>query len=204
MSLSLLNISNNCWFLLCEVFLTVLAVAMQLSFSLEKFANVPSNSLISLNVLNSLEMKLLNRFNILISFFVIAFWYSTSGTNFDLLSKYFSINELKKTLGDIFSSLNSRRKNWDKTCGVDTKAHRSIIYVKVQKTGSTTLRSTLLVYGRHYDLNICFDSTNLWGLNWPYPVDELKLTKLYEEKCELIAEEFVFDPRLGCFDFFKL
>ena len=83
------------------------------------------------------------------------------------------------------------------TCGVGTKPHRSVFYIKVHKTASTTLRSMLLVYGREYNLTICMDSTDLWGLNWPYQVDVDKLTKLKEQRCELIAEELIYSPQIG-------
>lgn len=83
------------------------------------------------------------------------------------------------------------------TCGTNTKPHRSIFYVKVHKSASTTLRSMLLVYGREYNLTICMDSMNKWGLNWPYRVDEERLTKQKEERCQVIAEELIYSPAIG-------
>ncbi|XP_065664881.1 galactose-3-O-sulfotransferase 2-like [Hydra vulgaris] len=137
-------------------------------------------------------MRLLNR-NIVIIVFLIVCFCSISRISIKLVLSYFTIKNFKQTFGDI-NPFFKKQQIWQKTCGTETKPHSSILYLKVQKTGSTTLRSTLLVYGKRYNLSICFDATNLWGLNWPYAVDELKLTKLHNKKCDLIAEEFIFDP----------
>ncbi|XP_065674818.1 galactose-3-O-sulfotransferase 2 [Hydra vulgaris] len=138
-------------------------------------------------------MKFLNRFNILLIFVFIMCMYTLFEFNIDVVFHYIGFKEFKKNLGSLIPFLR-KSSSWKKVCNMETKPQRSIIYVKVQKTGSTTLRSTLLIYGKQYKLNICFDSTNLWGLNWPNAVEELKLTKVYNEKCDLIADELIFDP----------
>ena len=84
-----------------------------------------------------------------------------------------------------------------KVCDINSKARSSIFYIKIHKTGSTALRSTLLTYGRRYNLTICMDATDLWGLNWPYEIDNVRLTKLHEEKCEIVAEELVYNKEKG-------
>lgn len=89
------------------------------------------------------------------------------------------------------------RRYEEKECQIDGAPQKSIFYIKVHKTGSTTLRSTLLIYGRQYNLTICMDSTNLWGLNWPYQVDNGRLTKPHKERCQIVAEELVYSPAIG-------
>lgn len=82
-------------------------------------------------------------------------------------------------------------------CDVNSKPRKSIFYIKIHKTGSTTLRSTILQYGRTYNLTICMDATDMWGLNWPHNIDEIRLTKTREEKCEIVAEELVYRREIG-------
>jgi len=106
-----------------------------------------------------------------------------------------SSHVLERIKGDKNRRLVPRYKQIN--CGTKTKPHRSIFYVKVHKSASTTLRSMLLVYGREYNLTICMDSMNKWGLNWPYRVDEDRLTKLKEERCQIVAEELIYSPEIG-------
>lgn len=82
-------------------------------------------------------------------------------------------------------------------CDVNSKPRKSIFYIKIHKTGSTTLRSTILQYGRTYNLTICMDATDKWGLNWPHKIDQIRLTKTREEKCEIVAEELVYRRETG-------
>ena len=74
---------------------------------------------------------------------------------------------------------------------------KHIFYVKVHKTGSTSLRSIFLLYGRKYNLTICMDSVDMWGLNWPYNIDPLRMTKPLGAKCDIVAEELVYDREMA-------
>ena len=94
-------------------------------------------------------------------------------------------------------NLLSKEKTIHEKCGYNAEPRKSIFYIKVQKTGSTTIRSTLLSYGRYHNLTICMDSMNLWGLNWPYEIDGVRLTKHFTAKCDIIAEELVYKPEIG-------
>ena len=107
--------------------------------------------------------------------------------------------EKKQMNGADLSILTSGQGCWkeSKVCDINSKASSSIFYIKVHKTGSTTLRSILLLYGRKYNLTICMDVIDLWGLNFPYDIDNVKLTKLHEEKCEIVAEELVYVQEKG-------
>ena len=95
------------------------------------------------------------------------------------------------------ANLLSKEKTVHEKCGYNAEPRKSIFYIKVQKTGSTTIRSTLLSYGRYHNLTICMDSMNLWGLNWPYEIDGVRLTKQFTEKCDIVAEELVYKPEIG-------
>ena len=76
---------------------------------------------------------------------------------------------------------------------------RNIFYIKIQKTASTSLKSSLLNYGMKKNLQICMDSLDLHHLNFPYPIDPVRLTKPYFGRCELIADELMFDEISGKF-----
>ena len=73
----------------------------------------------------------------------------------------------------------------------------SVFYIKIQKTGSTTIKSMLLNYALKNGKTICMDNMDLYHMNFPYPIDESKLTKLYNGKCQVVADELIFDKHKG-------
>lgn len=80
-------------------------------------------------------------------------------------------------------------------------ASKSIFYVKIQKTGSTSLKSSLFNYGMKYKLRICVDSTDIHHMNFPYSIDPLKLTKPLNGRCDIIADELIYNNKQGIHDF---
>jgi len=73
----------------------------------------------------------------------------------------------------------------------------SIFYIKVQKTGSSSIKSMLLNYALKREMRICLDNTDLYHMNFPYDIDESKLTKPRGVKCEMIADELIFNKKKG-------
>ncbi|XP_066936296.1 galactosylceramide sulfotransferase-like [Clytia hemisphaerica] len=71
----------------------------------------------------------------------------------------------------------------------------SIFYIKIQKTGSSTIKSMLLNYGLKKKMKICMDNTDLHHMNFPYQIDESKLVKKPNEKCQLVADELIFHEK---------
>lgn len=79
----------------------------------------------------------------------------------------------------------------------------SIFYIKIQKTASSTIKSMLLNYGLKREMRVCVDSTDIYHMNFPYAIDKSKLTKPYNAKCEMIADELIFNKKQGIqFNFF--
>ena len=86
-----------------------------------------------------------------------------------------------------------------------TCAHKkqSIFYIKIQKTGSTTVKSMLLNYALKHKMRICLDNTDIHHMNFPYRLDESKLIKFPDEPCEMIADELLFDKSQGNLFFYQ-
>ena len=78
---------------------------------------------------------------------------------------------------------------------------QSIFYIKIQKTGSTTVKSMLFNYALKHKMRICLDNTDIHHMNFPYRLDESKLIRFPDEPCEMIADELVFDKSQGSFYF---
>lgn len=74
---------------------------------------------------------------------------------------------------------------------------KSLFYIKIQKTGSTTLKSSLYNYGLKHNLRICVDATDIHHMNFPYSIDMRKLTKTSSKPCDLIADELVYNKEQG-------
>lgn len=74
-----------------------------------------------------------------------------------------------------------------------TKPVTSIVYLKTHKTGSTSWKSVFLFYGEKRNLTICMDSVNKWQLNWPYRIHIERIIKPHYEKCNILADEMVYD-----------
>ena len=93
------------------------------------------------------------------------------------------------------------RKNKDQNCNqnkVNKRTNRRTIFsIKIQKTGSSTLRASLWFYAQAHNLSICVDMRDMYSLNWPYEIDVRRVIKLPEEKCELIAEEMIYNKDKG-------
>ena len=79
--------------------------------------------------------------------------------------------------------------------------NQSIFYIKIQKTGSTTVKSMLLNYAAKHGMRICLDNTDIHHMNFPYRLDESKLIRFPDEPCEIIADELVFKKSQGTFAF---
>lgn len=75
---------------------------------------------------------------------------------------------------------------------------KSIFYIKIQKTGSSTVKSMLYNYASKHDMKICLDHTDVHHMNFPYRLDESKLVKLSgKHQCEMVADELVLDKPQG-------
>ena len=109
-------------------------------------------------------------------------------------AKTFNVSTFLRSI-DRWSAKQTAGKGKVGSCS-ENSPRKSIFYVKVHKTGSTTLRSVLLVYGRKYNLTICMDANDLWGLNWPDLINVERLTKHRLKKCDIVAEEVMFNPKL--------
>jgi len=72
----------------------------------------------------------------------------------------------------------------------------NILYVKTHKTGSTTWKTVFQLYSEKYKLNLCIDRKDIYHLNWPSQILVADVVRKFDEKCDIIADEMVYNKEI--------